>query len=280
MRRYLSLILLVSALLFTVRTGEANHIPTWNTQREVFKNTDCAKNNTCDLKQATFLREDYRIDHFESSHYGTRMFAAYKTDAIENLQKYAFVQFIRGCVFTSEMNGQAVTRNKNYDKPHFGNTVNFCFPNWVIDAVTTDPIDFDVEKNRHFFYRSDDLPHNDRVENRKFFGISSPRTPILFMTDHPGGTAFIYRLPVIEQKEKPVSGGYDAKNISLELKTCLYKTAEVPITANDDNLDFAKPITCFFWRSSFIYNFDRKVYESPSAIDPFCFEKDIILKEE
>ena len=69
--------------------------------RSVFLNLNCEETQTCDLKGAFVTVEQYKVFIEDSWTYGTGMVAGYETSNLEFLEKYAFVNFIRGCIFNS-----------------------------------------------------------------------------------------------------------------------------------------------------------------------------------
>ncbi len=82
-----------------------------------------------------------------------------------------------------------------------------------------------------------------------------PTVPRLYVTDHPG-TSFLK--------------GSVAKNISLQFKTCLYRTSEIPEITTGDEIDFAKPLHCFEWASSYIYDYKKNDFIKTSQLHSAC----------
>ena len=63
--------------------------------RSVFLNQNCEETRACDLKSVFITVEQYKVFIDDSWTYGTSMTAEYETSALESLEKYAFVNFIR-----------------------------------------------------------------------------------------------------------------------------------------------------------------------------------------
>ena len=106
--------------------------------RSVFLNLDCEETQTCDLKAFAMNFEKYKIRVADSDVYGTTTGFEFETDSVESLEKYAIVQFMRGCEFD-----YYIAEDKKYfgySLRHFGESALFCFPDWVIDSADTDPI--------------------------------------------------------------------------------------------------------------------------------------------
>lgn len=223
----------------------------------IFINDNCRDNKTCDLKKVRYVVEDYQVTMMDGEYnLGTRMFAQFETNSVRNLKKYVFAQFIKGCVFSSKLvSGQRIVE---YDHayPRDKKPVALNFKNWVIDSYDYDPVYSTVPgKSRFFGYRWNTVPDSFSTDTEKLYGQVKPRKPKLYLVDHPG-TAFI------------MNG--KAKNISLEFKICIYRERDVPKSVSPDNVNFAKPVDCFNWHSSFVYNHQTNEYESYSQVVSTC----------
>jgi len=227
-----------------------------------FINSDCFKTDSCDLLQFTVASEDYTIDTHGQPNYASRMYAEYETDKIENLHRYVIVQFLKGCRFETMLDKDG----KILKLPiklvlSFEEYYPFRFPDWIIDSVDKDPAYFSSpgasSKDRisKYLWSGIQWPTN-RVEIYKY-GLAEPVIPRLFVTDrfHP-----------------TFKGNNLTENISLQFRTCIYKSADVPREANRNNTEFAVPLACLPWSSSYIYNYDTGNFDSPAEIDPFCLE--------
>src|SRR5262249_18698291 len=152
----------------------------------------------------------------------------YETNSVEALEKYAIVQFKKGCVFSTSKNAEGkTTRTIDNTVVSFGKSVPFCFRQWVIDSQDSDPVyNSDSELGRFYYLRwNDPGSYDERTE--KYSGAEKPKVPAVYMTDYPIG-AFVGRSSV--------------KNVALEYKTCIYKTADVPKKTLRDRIKFAQPI--------------------------------------
>ena len=234
----------------------------------VFENSDCKKNNTCDLKWFSLLREDFAIVRNSLLHYATRSFLEYETASVESLTNYGVVKFIRGCIFDSYVENGQTLKVRRTGKVQFGSGFRFFhFPNWVIDSYDKDPMypsftaeeEEDVKKNRHYFYRWNPRGLHDS-KYQKFFGEERPPWPRLYVADI-SAPAFLWDDTFKE-----------AQNVSLEFRACIYKIGDIPLRTTQENIDFAKPIHCFQWNSSFIYNHALERFETRKELDPLCLE--------
>lgn len=239
--------------------SKSGHVDVTFSETKTFLNKDCRRDNSCDLVRFSLMLDKYEVwfsDYDTKPSYGTSIVAEYETVSVEDLEKYAIVQFIRGCSFESIKKSDGIVEKfLGVSREHFGVSKYFCFPEWVIDSVDTDPVYYsNPELGRHYFYKWNYLgSHNRKTE--KFYGEEKPHIPILYITDLP---------------DRAFLSDQGARNVSLEFKTCLYRTKEVPLSTKQDDLNFATPVQCFEWQSFYIYNFDLAVFESKSEIDPFC----------
>ena len=253
------LALTLSVILTTIGATSAQlyELKILNHREEIFINDDCQENRVCDLKKVRYLVEDYRVVMVDGEYnLGTRMFAQFEINSVSNLEKYVFAQLVRGCVFSSRViDGKVITEfDVSYVRDE-KNSVVFLFPDWVIDSDSDPVYPSEPGKPRLYWYRWNTVRDSFSTDTEKFYGVAKPKLPKLYVVDHPG-TAF-----VMDDK---------AKNISLEFKICIYKEKDVPKNVSPDNVNFAKPIDCFSWQSSFVYNHQTNQYESHSQVVPAC----------
>lgn len=225
-------------------------------KEDSFVNIDCKKNKTCDLKKVEYFVEDYSVGIGDDYNYGTRFFARYETESVKNLQKYVFVPFLRGCLFSSKMVNGKIDTYQDVTYPRVDSPVLFKFPNWTIDSYNFDPVYSAMAGGSRFdYYLWNTIPGSLDKDTEKVYGHQKPTTPQLYIVDHPGSAFYSNDV---------------AHNISLELKTCIYKTKDVPMSVSHDNIDFAKPIHCYGWNSSFVYNHSTKEFQSYYKIVTAC----------
>lgn len=247
------ILFLVGGMLLLSRPASA--LTTWAKKVQIFHNTDCETNNTCDLVKFELDTEDYAIIMGPFLHYGTHMRAAYETRTIDALTHYGVVQFIRGCRFRTELVGNGVQRSK-LAQWQFNDTVFSHFPHWVIDSVDEDPLFPSMEgENRHALYHWGPFSHDMPRDSLKQFGDEMPSVPSLFVLDHPGLASY----------EEVFT-----YNVSLEFQTCIYKITDIPRKTTAEDTNFATPVHCFSWQSSFVFNFDLDRFETKQTLDPFC----------
>ena len=251
-------------------TGKG-HVHTLAKTQQVFLNPDCRSNGTCDLKRFTLTTSVYEIwfsDDPNHPTYGNGAIMEYETDSVAALEKYAIVQFVKGCVFDSSKNGNGkINRNISYTVPSFGEDIPFCFPEWVIDSQDTDPAyNSDPEYGRFYLLRWNKRGSYE-YQNHKYYGAEKPTIPVVYMADYPAG-AFVT--------------GIGVKNAALEFRTCMYRASEVPTETRRDNINFAKPLTCFDWQNVYVYDFDKGRFEAnladlPKPEEPYARAKLYLL---
>ena len=243
-------------------TGQG-HVHTLSKTEQVFLNPDCELTDSCDLKRFTLTMSVYEVwfsDDPDYPTYGNGVIMEYETDSVDTLEKYAIVQFIKGCVFDSSKSREGkIKRNISYIVPSFGEDIPFCFPEWVIDSQDTDPAyNSDPERGRFYLLRWN-KPGSYEYTDHKYYGAEKPTMPVVYMADYPAG-AFVT--------------GTGVKNSALEFKTCIYKAKNVPAETRRDDINFAKPLTCFEWQNVYVYDFDKQRFEAnwadvPRREEPF-----------
>lgn len=237
-------------------TGKG-HVHTHSETKQDFLNPDCQSTGTCDLKRFTLttaVNEIWFSDDPDHPTYSNGVIMEYETGSVPALEKYAIVQFKRGCVFyTSEAAPGVIKRSINSTVFSFGESVPYCFRNWIIDSQDTDPVyNSDPEHGRIYLARWN-RPGSYDNQTQRFYGVQKPTRPVVYMTDYPSG-AFVRASGV--------------KNTALEFKTCIYKASEVPAVTRRDDINFAKPISCFEWQNVYIYDFKTARFQTDLALAP------------
>jgi hypothetical protein len=248
-------------------TGKG-HVHTVSETKQDFLNSDCRPTASCDLKRFTLTTSVYEVwfsDDPIYPTYGNSVVMEYQTDSVAALEKYAIVQFKKGCVFySSKTNGGEITRKINDTVPSFGENVPFCFPEWVIDSQDTDPAYNSDPKGGRFSLLRWNRPGSYDERTQKFYGTQKPRRPVVYMADHPSG-AFVSAIGM--------------KNVALEFNTCIYKASEVPEETRREDINFATPLTCFGWQNVYVYDFDRGKFQTDIADLPRWEEPSARLEE-
>jgi len=249
-------ICLLTGISYADFTGKG-HVHTLAETTQVFLNPDCRASDSCDLKRFTLTQAKNEIwfsDNPDHPTHSNGVIMEYETDSIAALEKYAIVQFKKGCVFDTHQNHDGKIERKITDTvASFGEQVPFCFQRWVIDSQDRDPAyNSDPDYGRFYLLRWN-KPGTYDNRTQKYYGEEKPQTPVVYLADYPAG-AFISRTSV--------------RNVALEFNTCIYKAAEVPRETSRNNLNFAKPITCFEWQNVYVYDFAKARFQSDLAALP------------
>ncbi len=253
---YILLFLLLASIADADFTGKG-HVHTLSETKQVFLNPDCQATASCDLKRFTLTKavnEIWFSDNPDYPTYGNGVIMEYETDSVAALEKYAIVQFKKGCVFDTAKNREGKIRRIVTDTvASFGEQVLFCFRQWVIDSQDSDPAyNSDPDYGRFYFLRWN-KPGSYDNRTQKYYGIDKPPAPVLYMSDYPAG-AFI--------------AGSGIRNVALEFKTCIYKAVDVPSVTRREEIDFAKPINCFAWQNVYVYDFGNAKFQTDLASVP------------
>jgi hypothetical protein len=237
-------------------TGKG-HVHTHSETQQVFLNPECWSTDTCDLKRfalTTLVYEVWFSDDPDHPSYSNGVIMEYETDSVDAIEKYAIVQFIKGCVFHSSKNREGkINRNLRYVVPSFGEHIPYCFQEWVIDSQDSDPAyNSDPDYGRFYLLRWN-KPGSYDYRSQKYYGAEKPKFPVVYMTDYPAG-AFVT--------------GTGVKNAALEFYTCIYKARDVPTKTRRDDINFAKPIACFEWQNVYVYDFDKGKFQTRLAALP------------
>jgi hypothetical protein len=234
-----------------------------DTQESSFTNSACERSGSCSLKSFSMKVDLFRVNLRPDPAFLRRITVKYETDAVDNLEQYGVAQFIRGCLFDSTPDGRLSEREQlSHERYFYGQVVPFKHPTWVIDGIVADPLSWGDKPNRsrHYYYVDGVTPGTTMAEKITYYGVRKPAQPVLYLQDRPGGTAFYE------------TNKSQAKNVSLEGKTCIYKSSDVPTNVAPEDVNFATPIHCFEWKNNLIYNFSKQTMESPPEIQPICLK--------
>ena len=247
----------------SLRTGtsfghftEKGHVHTLSETKQVFANPNCRATDTCDLKRFALTTSVYEVWFSDDPNptFGNGVIMEYETDSVNAIEKYAIVQFNKGCVFYSSKDGNGrIISSASVTVPSFSEKIPFCFRKWVIDSQDTDPVyNSDPDYGRFYFLRWNE-PGSYDEQTQKFYGTEKPKTPVVYMTDYPGG-AFV--------------GGTGVKNVAVQFKTCIYKANDVPLATRRERTNFAKALNCFRWQNVYVYDFDSRTFQTNLANVP------------
>lgn len=238
-------------LLAHAQAGVSRHTP--RVQKQIFE----CNYADCSLREFKLQSYDYETSFKGKKSYGTSATMSFKTRKVDQLKDYAVVQFIKGCQFYSYLEDGEVKKRLGTSREYFNDFIKFKHTEWMIDSVDEDPMYNSMRpQHRHGAYRWNKNTGSYMEEGESYVLHAPAEKAELYVKDLPG-VAF-------------KSMNTNAKNISLEFKSCLYKTEEIPLETHPLDLHFADPIHCFEWKSSHIYDHKKEKYESRDQIDPYC----------
>lgn len=237
---------------------------------ETWQNVDCAKTDTCDLKEFKFFMRRSDCQYDTGIEPSTLMVAGYETRSPAAIEKYLIGQFIRGCVYEIDKGADGKeTLNWAVARSFFDQTVTFKHTEWVIDSIDHDPSYWSPPypgASRVGSYFGADISDVFNTSKWVKYAQLRPENSSLFVYDAPSsGTYF-------------GSGAYSdqpltARNASLELKTCIYRAKDVPLRVKKPtDLDFSVPLHCFEWQVKDIYDFEKKMFTHPKEIASVCMQ--------
>lgn len=235
---------------------------TTSSETSKFINSDCKKNDTCDLKSFDVKVNQYLVtlgnEPLDSAVRGTMMSANYQTKTGTSVEKYGIGQFIQGCQYISRKQNGVVTNYPVTKREFMGKVIPYFHPTMAVDGFISDPLSWgeDAEAARHSTYLTKD-PSGPWTADDYYNGRNTPADNRLYVVDRPGVAGFY-------------ADSQRAYNISLKFKICIYKSADVPREVDPNSQDFAKPIHCVEWASSYVYNFDKGAFETLPDVVPYC----------
>ena len=210
------------------------------------------------LKSFKIQSYDYKVTLNSGESFGSAMYASFKTKKVAGLNQYGVLQLIKGCHFESSIVNGKKRKYLSRSRHLFGELVKYKHKDWTIDSIDSDPMYGSYDGDRYWSYKWNTSTGSISEKTEKLYRLERPTNPELYVSDYPG-TAFLF------YKQ-------EAMNISLKFKTCIYLRDDIPRKSTPSEVDLSKAIACHDWSSSFIYNHDKRVYESPKELDPFCVE--------
>lgn len=112
-------------------TGKG-HVHILSETKQVFVNPNCQATDSCDLKRFALTTSVYEVWFSDDPNptYSNGVVMEYETASVDAIEKYAIVQFNKGCVFYSSKDGNGtISRNASVTVPSFGEKFLFVFGN-------------------------------------------------------------------------------------------------------------------------------------------------------
>ncbi len=276
-RLFLSALILLSGASFAqadvspleAKARKQSTVPTVSLGRSetIFLNpaSECAVNGTCDLKQVIFRKVDYISPHDPSDPddvliLGSKIFLGFQTESLDTLTNYLPVQVERGCMWYSHPgpDGKLVTEF-GIVKSYMGKwQVPHVYRDWTVDSTDTDPAYGSRGDDRSYSLEwSPKIPTWIPDGQGNLFGEEKPTVPFLYTKDEPGPAVYAFGLK-------------QARNMSLEFKTCLFRREDVPLISNGYDIALEKAVVCFSWDSKFVFDHAKLRFVRQQEIHPEC----------
>lgn len=262
---------IILALFAVGNVARAHHLdPEFVAQRELAYThpRECVNDDTCDLRAVRFKAEDYTLpdEHPGDAFDATRLYAEYETANMPALRKYLFVQFVRGCVFNTQvLTDGTIATLYHRTRTILGRRYLYYFPDWVVDSNDATPgyEESDEGQNgiRQYSYEwrprgAKGFPElSAREMGGNYYGVAPPPTPRLYVVDYP---------------DEGKTTEFGVRNVSLEFRMCLYRERDVPRRLFPGERIEREPVVCFPWRNSHMFNHSTGKYERPAGIVEEC----------
>lgn len=230
---------------------------------------DCETRGICDLKGAKIVERKIKVllpnERADFATYMTDFRFVLEVDKPARIPHYAIIQFVRGCMYQSELLADGTERRDFlYVHKHFGRYKVMRHDDWVVDSSHADPLATSFETYGRFdLYKWNKSPADLGADNANWYFHSKPPHGTVFKADLIANTG------LIQEATTP-----RARNSSLELETCLFKIDDVPTTSDETGtgVDRAKAVWCASWDHKFHYDFATRTVVAEKAIHPFCRE--------
>ncbi len=228
-------------------------------------NPECAS-GSCEVKGMKLFTEKGVAARLAGNSMTAEIEGASKSD----LKKYAFVQYIKGCVFETDSQGTIKMGTREF----WGyRTRPFKHVGFELDSASDrDPL-YWSNANAGF----DDL-RGIFIPRNSYYVYANP-----LLTEAYGswaGKISNLKENKIFIQDAPTVSGWDindetmkvtARNASLNFKVCLHKIEDVPATVESPATEIPGAIVCMSWDSNFIYNFStRKFDDKKDQIHQAC----------
>ncbi len=250
--------LIIVALAFSSVAQAAPSVKSW-------VNPECAT-GSCEVKGMKLYTQKISGNRIAGMTAVGEIEATNKAD----LKKYSLVQYIEGCVFETDREGNIKMGTREF----FGaNGSPFKHVGFELDSASDkDPVYWSNPNAGYDELRGIEIPRNS------MYSYANP-----LLTESWGawaGKVKNLKENKIFISDTPTPSGWDldeetmkvsARISSLRFKICLHKTEDVPRTVESPATQIPGAIVCMSWDSNFNYNFaTRKFEDKKDEIHPVC----------
>ncbi len=243
---------------------------------------------SCGLKNAGLIRQDSHWaakKHPKDLDFGTATVTYFETSDPSCLKDYAVVQYVKGCVWETWA-ADGSTKNNFAVRDLAGKSVPTHFTEWTVDSDDLDPIystNALAYTDRHALYlttssgKSPKLPIADEMLLQTYNRLVNPQYYKMLLDQtqaEKSNFAYVMAKPAGGSYKNIQNLGSHAVNSSLQFKSCIYRTKDIPTSGApagfDASVDDGGPVTCFDWNSSHIWDDATKTMTHPEEIDGQC----------
>ena len=251
---------MIKFLLFLAMTKVAHAAPTVKT----WINPECATGN-CEVKSMKLFVEKNNVPKYRLAY--NHMTAEIETKKPEDLAKYAFVQYIKGCYVQVSNLGETRMGSREF----WGRKgTPFLHKTFELDSASDqDPIYWSTINAGYDYIRGYEIPRNAYYVNDNplltekygsFAGkIKNLKSNKIYVSDMPSPSSW-----------SEENGIITANTSSLDFKICLHKIADVPVTVEKPATIIPDPIVCMDWSSNYQFNFRSKTWSEKTIMHPAC----------
>lgn len=250
--------LIVLSLLVSSQIGVAAPIiKTWN-------NPECATGE-CEVKSMKIYID--KLVSAKDRMAGNAVAAEIETTSKEHLKKYAFVQYIRGCLFETSNLGEVRMATREF----FGKQGQpFLHKGWELDSASDkDPIYWSNTQAGYDDLRGFEIPRNSYYVNANPSLVENYNSWAGKIKNLKENKIWISDLPTMSYWEEKM-GVITARTASLQFKICLHRISDVPATVADPKTVIGDALTCMDWNSSYQMNFSKKTFEEKATLHSAC----------
>lgn len=215
------------------------------------------------LREVRFQLFDQENGQAGGCSYSRRIIASYQTESVDQLERYAFVQWIRGCAYRTYTDVRSGPSHQFWTRRHLGRYGNLLHPEWVIDSETADPIYGspapDGTEPRHHFYLWNPVPGRfdlSRMRAYRRSRLAEMPLPELWIADTPNGASYAF----------PVS----PSSVALEFRTCLHRVRDLPLTAADGTPDLPPALICHEWNWIRVFDSTSQSFRTEVNVPETC----------
>lgn len=243
--------------LASANTAAAPKVETW-------VNPECAT-GSCEVKGMKLFTSKYNKNRLAAN----AMAAEIELASNDLVEKYAVVQYIKGCRYELAQDGTVKMGTRSFFKKA---GAPFHHKTFEIDsAVDTDPIYGSYPKAGYDDLRGYVVPRNG------IYATSNPMTnegaqawwgktknliaPKIYINDNPSPAMF---------EVSETTSVATITNVSLQFKVCLHEISKLPKTVQVPATIMENPINCMEWSSIYTYNKTKYRFEERKEMDPVC----------